>query len=216
MKLYLLSGLGADYRVFRRLKIQGVTTQLIEWIQPKKNESLESYTQRLLPQIQEETPIHLLGVSFGGIIAQELAKIKSCKSLTIISSVKSKEEYSLPLKIVRKIRIDKIVPISVLKWLGKISGPFFFGVSAKEEKIMLRGIMDDTEKEFLKWAIDKILTWEGNNHQRIYHIHGSADRIFPVRRLLNYQSIEKGGHLMIYNRAEEINRLVESEIKKGE
>ncbi len=169
----------------------------------------------MLPQIEENESINLLGVSFGGIMAQELAKVISCKKLIIVSSVKSKREYNSLLKLAWFIRIDKIIPGNLLKWFGKIMSPYFFGLRVKEEKEMLRSIMDDTDIHFLRWAIEKIMNWKGNYQQEIYHIHGSADRIFSVRRIGDYEPIREGGHLMIYNRADEINRLIESEIKKG-
>ncbi|MFK7923086.1 MAG: alpha/beta hydrolase [Bacteroidia bacterium] len=215
MKLYLLSGLGADYRVFEHLEIPNISTQLIEWIPPLKNESLASYAKRLAVQIEEKGPIHLLGVSFGGIVAQELSKIRACKTLIIVSSVKSRSEYSVLLNLARFIRIDKIIPGVILNWFGKIIGPFFFSLQSKSEKKMLRSIMDDTDITFLRWSIDTLMKWRGNNKEDIYHIHGSSDRIFPNRNISNYESIENGGHLMIYNKAEEINRLIASEIKKN-
>ncbi|MEM6265256.1 MAG: alpha/beta hydrolase [Bacteroidota bacterium] len=208
MKLYLVSGLGADQRVFEHLRIPGVTTHLIEWLPPHKHEPLPSYAARLLAQVEETGPIHLLGVSFGGIVAQEMARIRTCNTLIIISSVKSRTEYRVLLKLGRFLRIDKIVPGAVQKWIASIIGPFFFGLSNAKEKKMLRSIIQETDLQFLAWAIDNIMNWEGNYQQEIYHIHGTADRIFPVGKIDRYEPIENGGHLMIFNRAEEVNRLV--------
>lgn len=78
-KLYLISGLGADHRVFVNLNIPGVSTHVIEWKTPEPDESMQTYVSRLRPQIDTEQEVCLLGVSFGGIIAQELSKLIPCQ-----------------------------------------------------------------------------------------------------------------------------------------
>jgi hypothetical protein len=46
MKLYGISGLGADKRVFNLLKLE-YKVHCVDWIKPYKKESLESYVGRL-------------------------------------------------------------------------------------------------------------------------------------------------------------------------
>ena len=67
-ELYLLSGLGADKRVFDCLDLSGFKLNHIVWIDPLDNETIEDYAQRLLLQIPASRPT-LMGVSFGGIMA---------------------------------------------------------------------------------------------------------------------------------------------------
>lgn len=73
MTLYLIGGLGADERVFKYLNIN-VKTQIINWILQEPNEELKSYAKRLTEQINKNEEFAILGVSFGGIIAIEMAK----------------------------------------------------------------------------------------------------------------------------------------------
>lgn len=209
-KLYLISGLGADHRAFVNLKIPGVSTQVIEWISPDPEESIQAYVARLRPQIDTEQEVCLLGVSFGGIIAQELSKVIPCQQVIIVSSVQSHEEYSPLLRIARRIRMDKIIPGRFLKFLGKLLGPFFFSVETANEKKLLKAIMQDTEIPFLKWAIDQIMIWRGTHVSGTLHIHGTSDRIFPGKYLRNFHPIDQGGHFMIYNKAEEVVKLIQS------
>lgn len=211
-KLYLVSGLGADFRVFNNLKIPGVSTHVIEWMIPEPDESMQAYVMRLMPQIDEQQPVYLLGVSFGGIIAQELAKIIPCEKVFIVSSVKSREEYRPTLKLVRYMRVDRLLPGEWLKYFGKIFGPFFFSITSTQEKQLLRSIMNETEVKFLTWAINQIMSWQGDNDNQSIHIHGTSDRIFPVRYLGQYHSIDQGGHFMIYNQSEVIAKLINQEL----
>ena len=85
-----MPGLAASSMVFENIKLDSKKYSLhrIDWIQPKKNESLNAYCFRLSKKIKHDNPI-LLGVSFGGIIVQELNKIINVKKLIIVSSVKS-------------------------------------------------------------------------------------------------------------------------------
>lgn len=92
MKLYLIGGLGADERVFRYLDIKN-ETQVIKWINPKSKEELKHYANRLLEQINQNEDFGLLGVSFGGIVAIELAKLAHPQKLILISSVETIPNY---------------------------------------------------------------------------------------------------------------------------
>ena len=71
-----MPGLAASSLVFENIRLENPDYQLyrLDWIQPKKNESIKSYCHRLSKKIKHKQPI-LLGVSFGGIIVQELDKI---------------------------------------------------------------------------------------------------------------------------------------------
>ena len=90
--VYVFSGLGADERVFCKINFSGYTVHFIQWIAPKKNEAIEDYSLRLTAQITKENPI-LVGLSFGGMMAVEVAKHISTEKIIIISSAKSKMKF---------------------------------------------------------------------------------------------------------------------------
>lgn len=69
--IYCVSGLGADERVFQKLKFQGYQPVHICWVEPNLEESIAEYAKRLTIQIKSERPI-LIGLSFGGIMAVEI------------------------------------------------------------------------------------------------------------------------------------------------
>ncbi len=57
-----------------------------------------------------------------------------------------------------------------------------------------------------KWAIGAILHWDNQViPENVYHIHGDRDKIFPYERLKDATIIHGGTHIMIFNRAKEIN-----------
>ncbi|MGL5075499.1 MAG: hypothetical protein ACRDBG_06605, partial [Waterburya sp.] len=102
--IYCLSGLGTDDRVFQKLKFQGYQPIHIHWIEPKKGETITAYAQRLTTQIKSDCPI-LVGLSFGGIIAVEIAKQIATEKVILISSTKNKQEIPFYFKIWRWLPI---------------------------------------------------------------------------------------------------------------
>ncbi len=212
-KIYFISGLGADRRVFANLKIDHPSQSHIEWEIPFKNESLQDYCKRLMAQMDLNSEIILIGVSFGGIIAQEITKIIPVRKIIIISSIKNNSEKDWQLRLSGKLSLHKVFPASVLKFLNKLTADYYFGIKSKDESLLLRRIIDDANPIFNEWAIDQILKWDNASNNELLHIHGTKDKIFPVSRIENHLPIKDGGHFMIYNRADEISLLINDYIK---
>jgi pimeloyl-ACP methyl ester carboxylesterase len=139
--IYFISGLGADERVFQFLNLDEVDHTFIKWNEPERKESLTTYCKKLIKQIDTTKEIILIGVSFGGIIAQEISKIISCRKVIIISSVKTKNEFSWPLRLARKLQIHLIVPLWLLTLSNRLTSDYYFGVKSKEESKLLHQII---------------------------------------------------------------------------
>ena len=73
----------------------------LDWIIPFQNESLKLYAKRISKKITKPNPI-LIGVSFGGILVQEISKHISFKKIFIISSIKSSYELPVTMKMAKK------------------------------------------------------------------------------------------------------------------
>jgi hypothetical protein len=46
------------------------------------------------------------------------------------------------------------------------------------------------------------------------HIHGTADRLFPPKKLTPDYWIKGGGHFMVWNRAEEVSEILKEVIEQ--
>jgi hypothetical protein len=209
MNIYLISGLGADKRVFSKLVFStNHVIKHIEWIKPNFNEDLSSYARRLARQIDESKPFFLVGVSFGGMIAVELNKFISPLQTIIISSASTDAQIPWYYKIVGRLKIYKLIPVKVLKAPTPLTF-WFFGTKTKEEKSLLTQILKDTDGSFLKWAISKITNWDQKiTLKGIYHVHGTADRILPVAFIQPDFNVINGGHLMVYSQNEIITKIL--------
>jgi len=100
MKIYCFSGLGADERVFSFLKLNPYFDLVpVDWIEPLANENLEEYSIRISKRIQTKKSFGIMGVSFGGLIAQEVSEILNPKFTLVISSINKLEQIPFLLKI---------------------------------------------------------------------------------------------------------------------
>ena len=207
--IYCVSGLGADDRVFQKLKFEGYQPVHISWLDPEPKESIANYARRLASQIKSDDPI-IIGLSFGGLIAVEIAKQINAKKVILISSVKNQQEIPFYFKIFRWFPIYCLIPAKLILWFGQLLAAWFFSLQTIDERKLFRAILLDTDAKFMKWAIHQVITWKNELiPENTYHIHGQSDRIFPNRFVREDFSVAKGGHFMIMNQAEHISQLIQ-------
>lgn len=207
MTLYLIGGLGADERVFKYLNIN-VKTKIINWIVQKPNEELKSYANRLTEQINQDEEFAILGVSFGGIVAFEMAQLIKTKILILISSVEASNQ--LPKNLVRmgKTPIFEMLPNSMIKPPKFILGCLF----GAENKKLLQEIIKDTKPQFIRWALKSIVSWSNStNTNQTIRIHGTKDRLIPLKG--NAITVDDGGHFMIVDKAEQISKILNEQLE---
>ena len=101
--VYFVPGLAANISIFENIKLseEFYSVHFLEWMIPDTQETLQDYAKRLCEKIKHDN-ITLIGVSFGGVVVQEMAKHIDVKRLIIISSVKSKHELPKRMKMARK------------------------------------------------------------------------------------------------------------------
>ena len=212
MKLYCLSGLGVDHRAFRNLQIEGVELVHIPWIGPVKKESLSEYAIRLFQSASLPDDYNLIGVSFGGMIAQEFEKIRKPRVLFLVSTISNSSELSGLFKFGGTLKLYEVIPGIFLKqanWLLY----FLFGLKSKEDKKLFKEILGDSDTCFFRWAIGAIVQWKNASRSNGISLHGTKDKILPARGKLE-SSIQGGGHFMIVTHGEELSQIIDSVLKK--
>lgn len=195
-RIYLIPGLGADERVFQNLELP--PSKVIEWIDPLPAERISDYAKRLIPQITNDNPI-LIGVSFGGMIALEMARLLKTEKVILISS--GKPRLKIPSTLIEMIP-DSILtrPNGLLRWA--------FGTTGANAKL-LDQIINDSDPEFVKWALQVATNWTPPAQiKSAIRIHGTYDQIIPPRNATHL--IKGGGHFMIMDRSEEISEILRS------
>ena len=205
--IYCISGLGADEKVFNNLELNGHELIHIPWLRPNKKETIVEYATRMREEIRE-SPAILLGVSFGGMIGIEIAKQIQLEKLIIVSSIKNAKELPSWMRYVGQLQLNKFLPIRSYKIIEKIDNDRL-GVSNDEEREMVQAYRKAADRVYMNWAVNEVLNWKNDwLPENMVHIHGDKDKIFPIKKIAASHIIKDGTHLMVYNRAKEISRII--------
>jgi len=204
--------MAADSRVFKHIHLpEGFEMIFLDWIKPDKNESLKDYSLRLGNKIDTSTPFILIGLSMGGMIAAEIAKVFPPSKTILISSIQDPSQLPPYLKLVGKLRLHYLIPVKMLKVAAKTKR--LFTTESEEDKTLLRQIIQESDSSFVKWGMDAILKWKTEKQLgNCVHIHGTIDEVLPMRYTRPTHIISKAGHMMVMTRAKEINSILETEL----
>jgi len=209
MKVYFIAGLAADARVFKHLQLPAhCTAVFLEWIKPLPGETLAAYAIRLAAAIDTREPFGLVGLSMGGMLAMEIARHHPPAITVLISSIPSARQLPFYFKAAGNMGIHKWVPVRLVKSASLIKR--VFTLETAEDKEMLRALIRESDDAFIIWAMGAILQWKGDEAPVNYvHIHGSRDAVLPMRYTKPTHVIAGGGHLMVMNRAADINKILQ-------
>ncbi len=208
MKAYFISGLGADKKAFYKLKLPaGYEPVYLDWIAPLSKESLKDYAHRFSGFINDKEEFILVGLSLGGMIASEIARIKTPQKTILLSTASSSNEMPWYFRWAGKLGIQKIIPIGLYKQVTIIN--HFMGSKSKADKAMVMSFVNQTDPSFIRWSINAILGWKQQERlSNSIHIHGNKDRLLPVRYTNASYIVKNGKHLMVLNKADEINKIL--------
>jgi pimeloyl-ACP methyl ester carboxylesterase len=209
VRVYFISGLGADKRAFYKIKLpQGHQAVFLDWIVPLAGENFPDYAKRFSQSIKQDEEFVLIGLSFGGMLASEIAKIISPKKLIIISSLSSYKELPWYFKLAGKLGIHRIISPSLYKQATIMNR--FMGTGNKEMKSIVYSYVNNIDPAFIRWSLDVIVHWSHTERlSDLIHIHGSNDHLLPYKYVKADYIIQNGGHLMVMNKAEEVNIILE-------
>jgi len=210
--IYCISGFGADERVFSKLNFAGKEVHFLRWVDPLKNESIEAYAKRMCENIKHDNPV-LFGLSFGGIMCIEIAKLISTSKIIIISSIKTFHEMPVWMRLTGKLQLDRAFPLKTFKLIEPIEN-YNLGIENKEELKLVQEYRTTISQQYTNWAAHQILNWKNEwGPQNLTHIHGGKDHIFPIKNIKADYIIPDGGHFMIMNRSREVNAVIEKILK---
>lgn len=214
--VYCLSGLGSDERIFSRLQWNREwDIHYLHWLQPGQNESLSAYARRMSDAVKENNAT-LIGVSFGGILSIEIAKLIPVEKVILISSIQTYHELPRWMSIFGKLKLDALIPRRNLQLMRpmKLLSPlenYFLGAVTEEERQLANEYRKNVDPYYLKWSIHQILHWKNEwVPPVIYHLHGDNDKIFPIQNVTPTHSISSGQHFMVYHFPEKISAILKT------
>lgn len=205
--IYCISGFGADERVFSRLEFGNNSVHFIRWLIPLQKETIEAYAGRMSEAIPDAAPI-LIGLSFGGIISIEIAKLIKTQQVILISSIKSFHEMPLWMRLAGKSKLNQFLPVKQYKILEPLQN-YNLGIENDDELKLVREYRNRISQQYTDWSIHQILNWKNEwQPQNLVHIHGGRDHMFPIKNIKADYIIADGGHFMIMNRSGKINPII--------
>jgi len=199
--VYLMPGMAANPSIFEHIKLpeNQFVIHWLEWIIPNHNESLSSYAKRMCENIHHENPV-LLGVSFGGILVQEMSKHIKLRKLIVVSSVRNKHELPKRMKLARLTKAYKLVPSTLLGNVDLLA-KYAFGETITKRIELYRKYLSVNDKRYLNWAIEQVVCWDQEQSiAEVIHIHGEKDAVFPHRHVGDCITVKGGTHVMIINK----------------
>ncbi|MDP9960882.1 alpha/beta hydrolase [Chryseobacterium lathyri] len=208
MKIYIISGLGADFKVLERLEFpENCELIFIDWLIPEKNEPFHSYVQRMAEKVDDSEPFCLLGYSFGGILVQEINKLKPAQKVVIMGSIKSDKEKSKFIRTGEITKIPRILPVGMFN--DKAANVYsvvrkFF--DPKNPKILQYFRVRDPY--YLKWSVEKVSEWKFEETPEVIQILGDKDIVFPIKYSKPDYVIKGGTHLFPATKYKEVSQIL--------
>ena len=200
-----MPGLAASSSIFERILLPDSFEKiLLEWEIPLGNESLKDYAKRISLKIDKENPV-LVGVSFGGILVQEISKYIDVRKVIIISSVKSNLEFPLRMKIAKTTKAYKLIPTKLILNVENLA-KFSFGDKVNQRLKLYEKFLSVRDKKYLDWAIEQIVLWDRITvDPQVIHINGDMDDVFPIKHIKDCIVVKGGTHIMILNKFKWLN-----------
>ena len=204
----LIPGLGADERVFQRWQLVG-EVHILGWLPLQSAaESLPHYAARLAAAVPVGQACWLVGVSFGGLLALEIAQLRPSVRVVLVSSLAEPRELPWPLRLVRATGLDHLMPAVLLQkmpWAAK----WAFGVKNRRDYALMRQIIADTDPAFAQWAIGQLRRWGGvPGVGPTARLHGTHDRLLPPPAAGIDCLVPGAGHFLVVSHAAQISQFL--------
>ena len=199
--VYFMPGMAANTSIFKNIKLPEETFDsfYLEWFVPERGMSLSEYAKAMCQYIKHEDPV-LIGVSFGGMLIQEMARHLPARKLIIISSVKKKTELPKRLIFAKYTKVHKLLPTGLVNNV-ELLAKYAFGETVTKRLELYEEYLSIRDKYYLDWSIDQIVQWKQDHYDpRLIHIHGEKDAVFPIQNIHHCIRVKDGTHTMILNR----------------
>ncbi|MFL9844372.1 alpha/beta hydrolase [Flavobacterium rhizosphaerae] len=215
--VYFMPGLAASPKIFENINLpEEYECHYLSWILPKdKNETVKAYATRLAQSVKHDDPV-LIGVSFGGVIVQEMAGIVNARRVIIISSVRCNTEFPKRMQFAKKTHAYRFFPTGILNKMHVLRKLTMNNSVMAKRLDLYEKFIHLRDKKYLDWAFKTIINWDRcEPDPQVVQVHGDADEVFPPKYLDNFIPVRGGTHIMIINKAKWLNKHLPDIIKNG-
>jgi len=204
--VYFMPGMAANPSIFKHIQLpkDQFEQHLLSWFIPEQNMTLSEYALKMTKSIVHENII-LFGVSFGGMLIQEMAKYVKTRKVIIVSSVKHESELPKRMIFAKYTKVHKLLPTGLVNNVELLT-KYAFGETVNKRLELYEEYLSIKDKYYIDWSIDQIVNWKQTFcPESLVHIHGEKDNVFPIGNIKNCIPVKSGTHTMIIHRARWFN-----------
>jgi len=204
--IYLMPGMAASPAIFDRIQLNNDLFEMhrLQWFLPSAGMSFEDYALAMCENVKHNKPV-LLGVSFGGMLVQEMAKYIPVSKVIAVSSIKTKFELPKRMLFAKYTNIHRLLPTGLVNNV-ELLAKYAFGEKVSKRLDLYEQYLSVRDKQYIDWAIDNIVNWKQTRPPaHLIHIHGENDPVFPIVNIRDCIVVKNGTHTMIIHRAKWFN-----------
>ncbi len=204
-----IPGLGADSRLFDAQRKAFPNSVTPSWLAPYKDEPLAHYARRWAQHLKLKKGCVLVGISFGGMVALEMAAWIRPQAVLLIGSCRHPSSVPWTLRFMGSFRVWPKLAKALARLNPSVRG-WFLGVSKGVQLDLLMKMFRESPDDFLIWTVNAIRRWNGfdGKFSPVRQIHGRQDRLIPCRNVEPDAVIEDGGHTIILTHPAEVNSFI--------
>jgi pimeloyl-ACP methyl ester carboxylesterase len=219
-RLILLPGLGSSPAVFEhQRKAFGDRLETPAFIPHHPSESVAAYAKRWAQQLSlpgDDRPLFIGGVSFGGMLAQEMAMhlTPRPRAVLLISTTREANRISGVMQLAellgRAVPTKSVKPIMPLL---KMAFALRDGLDDDDKARLMAGT-DELDPAMTKWGASVAVSWPGfkppSDYPPIFQIHARKDWVIqaPSEDTPNAELIESSQHLIHMTKSKTVNRFL--------
>ena len=208
--LILIPGLSASHEVFQPQLERFPNVIVPEWPVPQRQETMTQYAERFAATLPMDQPCVLGGMSFGGMLAQEMCQVLHPVGLILIATVRGPEELPLYAKIGRCLHwAIPLLPIRLLQSLSRVLECPGVRTWVPLRRILARQFRH-ADPELFRCSLLQIIRWSAPPPVScpVWHIHGDRDSVLPASRTSPDELVPGGGHVLTLTSPEAVNRFI--------
>jgi pimeloyl-ACP methyl ester carboxylesterase len=193
-----------DERLFQRLLPLLSDAEVIHWLPPQLGESLPLYAERLAKTVAIDGPFIVCGVSFGGLVARELAYILKAQKCVLISTIRSPSELPPSWRTLRMLAVPYLLEM-LLAVVGFVTNCIPSRLRSSSVSPLAKFV--GPHGRWYRWATAAVLRWQPRGELDqipTIQIHGAEDRTFPIAFTRPEIIIPHAGHVLPLSHPEDL------------
>ena len=204
IRVVLFSGMGADNRLFRSIRIPEVEIVTPDHVEPEPGEKLAQYAARIADGLSIQAEDIVGGISFGGMLAGEIARQRQVTGLILLGTCLRPDRLPRSYRWIE--RLGCFIPdfaLSCRSWRPFVR--WRFAPITKDAETCLIEMANRYPAAQIRAFGRMIMDWAGVDDIScpVLSIHGDSDRIIPLKSASSDIILKDAGHAFTLTHAEE-------------